>query len=120
MLAAVLLPLLGGALLFFGHITEPVKRMCLAGGAVLGTSVLVLLMLIKRPEGTLTFFAITQNVYLALRMDSLSAVFAGLIALLWPLSVFYAFGYMEKDKRRNSFFGWYVLCYGVFMSFLPW
>ena len=113
MLAAVLLPVLGGALLFPLQIKEPVKRMLVVMGTVLLTSMLTFFIILSKHEDMLVCFEITQRVAIAFKMDALSAVFGGLVAFLWPLAVCYAFEYMRHEGNENTFFAWYTISYGV-------
>lgn len=50
---------------------------------------------------------------LCLQTDGLGSFFAGMIAVLWPLSTLYAAEYMEDDRRSLAFFLFYLLSYGV-------
>ena len=40
-------------------------------------------------------------------------VFAGLVAVLWPLATLYAFEYMEHANHVKAFFMFYVMTYGI-------
>ena len=40
-------------------------------------------------------------------------VFAGLVSALWPLATLYAFEYMTKEERRETFFMFYSITYSV-------
>lgn len=96
LLLAVLLPLAGGAALF----VRPAKSRAARNAWVLSvcalTSLLVLALLAMRAGSgqapVLTLLPLAgDTLALALHMDGLSAVFAALVALLWPLADVYAF-----------------------------
>ena len=53
---------------------------------------------------------------MAFRVDEASRVFAGLVALLWPLCVLYGFAYMRHEERPNGFFAWYTVSFGVTLA----
>lgn len=80
---------------------------------VILNTIVILLLVAYPPAGTLSLFRLSERAGFALRLDGLGAVFAVLIALLWPLTTLYAFEYMSHEHRETSFFGWFVLTYGV-------
>ncbi len=49
--------------------------------------------------------------------DSLSKVFLMLIATLWPIATFYSFEYMEHLEKKDSFFKYYIMNYGIAVGF---
>ena len=54
-----------------------------------------------------------QNLSISFKIDGMSVVFAGLVAVLWPFATLYAFEYMTHEKNEKSFFLFYVMTYGV-------
>lgn len=54
-----------------------------------------------------------HNLSISFKIDGLTMVFAGLVAVLWPLATLYAFEYMEHDKNEKIFFMFYCMTYGV-------
>lgn len=77
------------------------------------TSVLVLLLMLFRPETSFVLFSFTGNMTVEFRLDGLGALFTSLIAFLWPLATLYAFEYMTKEHNENVFFTFYTITYGV-------
>lgn len=114
LLIAVLIPFLGGFVLFGAKEWNYRKLQIVSEALVLVTSVLVWTILLHRPEGEFLFFQLTGNLKIVLKLDGLGSIFAGLVALLWPLANLYAYEYMSHDeKRRHTFFGFYTMTYGV-------
>ena len=113
LLAAILLPLFGGLLLY------PLRRASYRTVKLYTTAVTVLtsaltwgLILTCETEGiTLLHFA--DSLVLRLRFDGLGRFFAGIIATLWPLTVLYAFSYMEQEERQSTFFAFFTAAFGV-------
>ena len=112
-LAAIALPILGGAgipLLNFrkrGHMLTYIE--CL----VLATSVIVWTLL---PGGTTETFHVVHfvnDLSISFKIDGMTMVFAGLVAVLWPLATLYAFEYMAHEKHEKTFFLFYTMTYGV-------
>ena len=113
MLAAVLLPVLGGVLIPlipFGNR----KGMCLyIEGIVLAASAAVFALLMQgtTPEFPLIHFV--NGLSISFRLDGAGMVFAGLVAILWPLATLYAFEYMTHEGHEKTFFMFYTVTYGV-------
>lgn len=115
LLITILIPLVGGALLFGAKDQNSNKKIQIYSEAlVIITSLLVWYALLHRPEKGFVFFQLTGNLRFMLKLDGLGSVFAGLVSFLWPLANLYAFEYMEhEEKRKNTFFGFYTMTYGV-------
>jgi len=112
----LLVPLLGGLALPLFKFKEGKKRAWYVEAVTLLTSILALILVFTRPQGTLTLLKMTDTFSLTLRVDGLSLVFTGLIAFLWPLATLYAFEYMHHENRENAFFTWYTLSYAVTLA----
>ncbi len=66
--------------------------------------------------GTMTVFHVVHfvnDLSISFKIDGMTMVFAGLIAVLWPLATLYAFEYMEHEKYEKTFFMFYTMTYGV-------
>ena len=81
--------------------------------SVLLNSFVLLLLLFYPPSGTLILFRMSEKASFGLRLDGLGIVFCALIALLWPLTTIYAFEYMSHEHGEKTFFGWFVVTFGV-------
>ena len=113
LLFAVLLPFAGGAAMLTlrtktDRWVKP-ATMCLT---VL-TSLLTWALVIARPEGALTLWRFTIDLTFDLRLDGLGRFFAAIVATLWPLTVLYAFSYLQNDTRKRSFFAFFTMSYGA-------
>ena len=112
-LAAIALPVLGGIgipLLPFGK-----RRWMLVyiETLVLLTSVLVGAVLLGGTTETFHVVHFVNNLSISFRIDGLSMVFGGLVAVLWPLATLYAFEYMTHESHERTFFMFYTMTYGV-------
>ena len=99
LLIAVLIPFLGGFVLFGAKEWNYRRLQIVSEALVLVTSVLVWTILLHRPEGEFLFFQLTGNLKIVLKLDGLGSIFAGLVALLWPLANLYA--YLRKSRMRK-------------------
>ena len=112
-LAAILLPLLAGALLLLRPVENRRTRNGLVMAVSLVTSLLIGGLLLSRPEGTLELGSIHPALTFAFRVDSLSLVFLAILAVLWPIAVLYSFEYMSHEHEENRVFGFFTMTYGV-------
>ena len=113
MLAAILLPILGGALLMLSKNRIPGGPGIGAMAITLLTSVLTWGLILTCDEAVVPLLRFTDNLILELRFDSLGRFFAGILASLWPLTVLYALSYMEGKERLPGFYGFFTMSYGV-------
>lgn len=81
--------------------------------SVLVTTALALPQIILGTLERETLFLITETLPIAFKLDGTGRVFAGIVSVLWPLATLYALEYMEKDAHKDTFFTFYLLCYGI-------
>lgn len=113
MVVAVLLPIVGGALIPLLPYKSRLQMEIYIETVVVATSVLVIWILFHRTDDIFTLFRFTGDLSISFHMDELSMVFAGLIAVLWPLATLYSFEYMKHEGHEKYFFIFYVITYGV-------
>ena len=112
-LAAIALPILGGIgipLLPFGKrkwMTVYIETV------VLLTSLIVGIALLGGTTETFHVVHFVNDLSISFKIDGLSMVFAGLVAVLWPLATLYAFEYMTHEGHEKTFFLFYTMTYGV-------
>lgn len=112
-LIVILLPILGGILVPILPFQNRRQMVLYTEAVVLLNAVLVWLLVFFTPEQSFTIMNFTGNLSLALHMDGLSEVFAGLISFLWPLATLYSFEYMKHEKNERVFFMFYVATFGI-------
>ncbi len=104
---------------FFASVIPAIKfnsvrtRNIFIESCIILNSFIIFMLLIFPPENTLMLFRFSEKAAFALRLDGLGMMFAGLIAVLWPLTTLYAFEYMSHEHNQTSFFGWFIVTYGV-------
>ncbi len=118
MAVPVMLPIAGGAGMLALHFRSEDKQdekllAFLVEGLVLANSMMIFWLLRYRMGSNLVLFRLFGNLTVEFRLDPMGGVFAGLIALLWPLAILYSFEYMKHEGRRKMFFAYYVMTYGV-------
>ena len=112
-LVAILLPILGGLLIPLLPFRKRRGMLLYIQAIVLAASCTVGVLL---AGGTCEVFHVVHFVNelsISFKIDGLTMVFAGLIALLWPLATLYAFEYMTHEGREKTFFMFYTMTYGV-------
>ncbi len=114
----VLLPIFGGGAILALHLRSEDKgnerlMEILVEGLVLANSLAILWLLKNRMGANLVLFRLFGNLTVRFKLDLMGGVFAGLIAFLWPLATLYSFEYMSHEKRKRTFFAYYVMTYGV-------
>lgn len=115
LLVAVLLPLIGGFLLGVLPLSERGSKIA-SYAVVLLTSVLTWIFIFTVRDQTFTLLEILPHYRISLRFDALGKIFAGMVSLLWPFALMYAFGYMKHDERRRNYHSFYIMTYGVVLG----
>ena len=112
-LAAIGLPLLGGLLIPLLPFPNR-KTMCLyIESVVLAVSAIVLLLLAGGTTDVFEVIYFVNDLSISFKIDGMTMVFAGLVAVLWPLATLYAFEYMAHESHERAFFMFYTMTYGV-------
>ena len=115
-LVPILLPIIGGiALLLRHHLNEHMRRIYLEVIACV-TTLFVWIILLTGGTGMVTLYRFTRGFAIDFACDGLSAVFAGMVSVMWPLVLLYAFVYMEGEKWTNSFYAFYIMTYGITLA----
>ncbi len=113
LIAAVLLPFAAGILLYAARLNSwsAIRGFTMAVTAAVSCLVWALILLCGEEGVTLLRFS--GELALTFRFDGLGRFFAGIVATLWPLTVLYAFSYMEHEHNRGTFFAFFTLSYGA-------
>ena len=113
LLVPLLLPIFGGAAL---GIIKPHSRRVMeitVMTVTLLTSACVALILAFHPSDEVIILQLAEKLSVKFFLDGSSCVFAGLVALLWPIASLYAIEYMETESHQNTFFAYYTMTYGI-------
>ena len=110
---SILLPIAGGTILLERKkINESGRRVWCEVIACL-TTVLVWCVLCGGNVDEFTVYSFTRGFRMTFRVDGPAMLFAGMVSAMWPLVTLYAFEYMENARHKNSFFGFYIMTYGI-------
>ena len=111
-LAAILLPVLGSLLIPLLPLGKKQLNLYIES-VVLLTSVIVWLLLLGGTTSVFEVVHFVNDLSISFKIDGMTMVFAGLVAVLWPLATLYAFEYMEHAEHGKAFFMFYVMTYGA-------
>lgn len=113
---AFLLPLLGGAVLPLFRFRTVKARAIYVEAVVITTSLIMGWLIWHRTDTVYPLMTLGGNLQIAFKLDGTGCVFAGLVAILWPLASLYGFEYMQHEERPNTFFAWYTMTYGITLA----
>ena len=112
-LIPILLPIACGLLLYFQHdLEERTRRIFLLVSACV-TSIYVWVILMHGTMGVFTLYRFAQGFSIDFYVDIPGMIYAGMISVMWPFLLLYAFSYMEHAEHKNSFFAFYLMTYGI-------
>ena len=112
-IVAILLPIIGGVFIPVLPFARKSQMFFYIEAFVLLTSGIVWALIMG---GTTEVFHVVHFVHelsISFKIDGMTMVFAGLISILWPVAMLYAFEYMEHEKNEKTFFMFYSMTYGV-------
>ncbi len=110
----VFLPILCGLLAGLLPVFRQRKALRIFTGASLVLSAASMLTAALRyPGEQLTLWQMTSTIPLQLRLDDLSRFFLSLVAVMWTLSGFYSFEYMDHEQEEHRFQAFYLVTLGV-------
>ena len=112
-LAAIGLPILGSVAIPLLPFRTRRHMLWYMEALVLITSAIVATLLLGGKTHTFHMVHFVNDLSISFRIDGLSMVFAGLIALLWPLATLYSFEYMTHEEHEKTFFLFYIMTYGI-------
>ena len=112
-LIVIMLPILGGALLPLFDFNVRKIREYYVLAIVIATSVFCLSLISGAERTEFVLYHLTSTIDIAFRIDRFGSVFALLVSVLWPLATLYAFEYMRHYQKRNRFFGFFTMSFGI-------
>ena len=114
LLIPILFPVVGGfRLLLLKEQMEDRRRNRYSETIVCITSVLVFTALLAVRREPVMIYSFAGDFSIDFKVDGLSCLFAGMISVMWPFVMLYAFEYMQETREKNKFFAFYIMTYGV-------
>ena len=113
LLLPILIPIIGGFLLIpLKPKTDRVRNIYAECVVLLG-SILTWIAICFVDRKNAELYSFSSGFSIDLRLDGAGMLFAGMVSLMWPFVMLYAFSYMKETKRKNMFFAFYVMTYGI-------
>ena len=117
LLVAILLPAAGSLMVvFLPWLNQRREDRCLFVGAVMVLECIVVLLIAMDTERTLILFEMTKQLPIALRSDGTSRIFSALMSLMWTISGFYSFSYMQHEHNEKSYYAFYLMTMASLMA----
>ncbi len=113
LLVPIFIPIIGGFLLIPLKFKENRIRNLYSEAVVCLTSILVWVAMFTISREPVEVYSFTQGFSIDFRLDGAARLFAGMVSVMWPLVMLYAFDYMKKTTRKNMFFAFYIMTYGI-------
>lgn len=105
----------GVILLLIPRISEKTRNILSFLASLINLS-LVMFINIRGTDGSFLLVKFTEVFKIELGCDGFGNFFSILVSVLWPLSLLYAFEYMEKEKRQASFFAFFMMSLGAVLG----
>ena len=115
-LLPVLLPVLMGILLIAFPIKSDRTRNTTNFIFVVLNSALAFYVMLSFSGESVTILRIYMNFGFEFALDRAACIFGTIVAGLWPFASLYAYGYMAHSERKNSFFAFFTMTYGVVLG----
>lgn len=117
LIALIVLPIVTGVLIAAVRPLNQSRqtRNALTGASLLLQCVLGVLVFLGGDQSLLLFY-LTDKMPIALRSDDLARFFVLFIPVLWTLSGFYSFKYMEHGKEEKRYYTFYMMTLGALMA----
>ncbi len=112
-LVAILLPIIGGILVRFIPFKKMKEMYLFLQVIMISTSLIVWGLILGGTTNVFHVVHFVNDLSISFKIDGLTIVFAGLVSILWPLATLYGFEYMEHHDRKQTFFMFYSMAYGV-------
>ncbi len=112
-LAAIILPILGGIGIPLLPFRKRRQMLLYIEAVTLLTSAVVGALILSGTTQTFHVVRFVNELSISFRIDGMTMVFSGLVAVLWPLATLYAFEYMTHEKHEKPFFMFYTMTYGI-------
>ena len=113
MLLCCLIPVIGALLVYLPALKENKRLRNALVAAVMVIEVIASVACCMMGDKTVTLFSITPTLPIMLRSDGLAHFFAIFFSVMWAVSGFYAFRYMDHAANQNRYFSFYLLTLGA-------
>ena len=115
MLLPIIIPVISGFILPFIKLEDKPRNIYVLCMAIL-TSCMVFFTCSKFYNAPINLLTLNNIFNISFKIDNFSKVFMYLLAVLWPITSIYAFGYMKHLENVTSFFRYFLIAYGIALA----
>ena len=117
LIIAVLLPVVAGFMvLWIPWLNDKRENRCAFVGAVMILECILVGLIALDGERHVVLFMMTDQLPIALHSDGTSRIFSLVMALMWTISGFFSFSYMQHEQNEKSYYAFYLLTLGSLMA----
>ncbi len=116
LLLPLLLPVIGALCVAFVKALDDMRLRRIAVTATLGLTLLSVLAILLRPDGSLVLFNLTPSIPVLLKLDGVGRLYAGFISAIFLAVGIYSFEYMHHEKNEKRFYTFYLLTLAALMG----
>ena len=112
----ILIPIITGAILRLTRVKNEVVYKSISLTSVILTSLITFAFLFVIDSSPSVILVFSDKINVALKLDGLGKIFAGMVSLLWPFSLLYSYAYMQDEERKEKYNSFYVMTFGVVLA----
>lgn len=116
LLSAILFPVIMGTILLLSKDMENPRHIYAYSGISLVITGIMSILLMLLPEKEFLAFELMENIPILFKLDGVGKLFIALVSISWILAGFYSFSYMEHEKNKRRYFGFYLIVFGVLIG----
>ena len=112
----IFFPIIMGFILFKLKFEERSKLYKFVASIIIINALVALYVIFTNDHQAIVLFEFMKQLELVFRIDGMSALFGGMVSILWVVTTFYAFEYMKHEGKEKKFFAFYTMAFGVVLG----
>lgn len=116
LLVPILISIVGAICLHFIKIKQEKLKKILSFSLVLLTSIFSLLLVFFPPANSINLIRFSNELQVFFKFDGLGRLFALMVSILWPFAYAYALAYMKHEDRKEEYYTFYIICFGIVLG----
>ena len=114
----IIFPVLAGIILLLGPKWQDRKKLCIYTGASLIAAAFLVAGVLAAAGGEVsyTLFYLTRTLPVFFKVDRVGKLFVSVVTVVWLCAGLFSFEYMKHEKKEQSFYGFYLIVYGVLVG----
>ena len=112
----ILIPIITGSILRLTRVKNEVVYKSISLTSVILTSLITFAFLFVIDSSPSVILVFSDKINVALKLDGLGKIVAGMVSILWPFSLLYSYAYMQDEERKEKYNAFYVMTFGVVLA----